>query len=91
LPANTLLLNDDLRQIEKAEIFLHGLGFLSCRVRKFDTTAKIEIHPLQIMEITYSREKIVAYFKELGFKNITLDLEGYKQGAMNIENPKKYK
>ncbi len=43
------------------------------------------------MEITYSREKIVAYFKELGFKNITLDLEGYKQGAMNIENPKKYK
>lgn len=89
LPTNTLLLNDDLRQIEKAEIFLHSLGFLSCRVRKFGPMAKIEIHLVQIMEFIFQREKIVEYFKELGFKNITLDLEGYKQGAMNVENPKK--
>lgn len=89
LPPNTRFLEEDLRQIEKAEIFLHALGFLSCRVRKFGTIAKIEIQLLQISEFILVREKIVAYFKQLGFKNITLDLEGYKQGAMNIENPEK--
>ncbi len=86
LPTNTRLLDEDLRQIERAEIYLHALGFLSCRVRKFGTTAKIEIHLVQIMEFIFQREKIVAYFKELGFKNITLDLEGYKQGSMNTKS-----
>jgi len=86
LPPNTRLLEEDLRQIEKAEIFLHSLGFLSCRVRKFAPTAKIEIQPEQIQDFILVREKVVIYFKQLGFKNTTLDLEGYKQGSMNIES-----
>lgn len=86
LPPNTWLLEEDLRQIEKAEIFLHTLGFLSCRVRKFGTTAKIEIQPEQFQEFILVREKVVIYFKQLDFKKVTLDLEGYRQGSMNIES-----
>lgn len=85
IPSNTLLLDKDLRQIEKAEIFLHASGFLSCRVRKLGTTAKIEVQPDQIMKLITLRETIVDYLKKLGFEHVTLDLEGYKQGSMNIE------
>ncbi|MBF0103295.1 MAG: ATP-dependent sacrificial sulfur transferase LarE [Desulfobacterales bacterium] len=75
-----------LRQIESAESVLTSLGFEGFRVRHFDKIAKIEVSPQDIervvdMEI---RKILINEFKAIGFLYITLDIEGYRQGSMNM-------
>jgi len=74
-----------LRQIEDAEDFLRSLGLVEFRVRHHDTVARIEVHPQDMEKITKepNRLKIVEKLKSLGFKYITLDLQGFRSGAMN--------
>lgn len=83
IPVNTPILNENLRKIEKAEDYLHSLGFLICRVRKLEDTAKIELPQSRISDLLLYRETIVDSLKQLGFRNIFLDLEGYNRGSMN--------
>lgn len=74
-----------LKQIEQAEEFLRGLGLLEFRVRHHDTIARIEIRPEDLSKITseLTRQKIVDKFKSLGFKYITVDLQGFRSGSLN--------
>jgi uncharacterized protein len=74
-----------LRQIEQAEEFLKKLGLVEFRVRHHDTVARIEVHPQDFKKITEepNRSKIVAELKGLGFKYITIDLQGFRSGALN--------
>ncbi|MCP4177631.1 MAG: ATP-dependent sacrificial sulfur transferase LarE [bacterium] len=84
IPYDTPILESDLRNIEKAEDFLHKLGFLSCRVRKLDDAAKIEVPIDRIDNLLIFRNEIIAICKNLDFKQVYIDLEGYRQGALNI-------
>ena len=79
IPVNTPILNEDLRKIEKAEDYLHSLGFLACRVRKLGGMAKIEVPKNRIKDSLIYRETIVDSLKEFGFQQVLLDLEGYKK------------
>jgi uncharacterized protein len=74
-----------LKQIEQAEEFLRGLGLVEFRVRHHDTIARIEVHPEDMKKILSekNREAIVAKLKTLGFKYITIDLQGFHSGSMN--------
>ncbi len=74
-----------LRQIEDAEDFLRPLGLVEFRVRHHDTVARIEVHPEDMEKITKepNRSKIIKKLKSLGFKYITIDLQGFRSGAMN--------
>ncbi len=85
IPYNTHVRNDDLRQIEEAEFFLSQMGFHEVRVRKYDDLAKIEVDPDAVHYLTEpkTRDDIAAYFKTLGFRYITIDLEGYKTGSLD--------
>jgi len=83
IPANTPILNEYLRKIEKAEDYLYNLGFLGCRVRMLENTAKIELQQDQIANSLLHRESIVNKLKEMGFRNVLLDLEGYKKPTDN--------
>ncbi len=85
IPFNTPILEIDLRKIEKAEDYLHILGFMHSRVRKIGESAKIEVPIHVIDEVMPYRNEIVDKFKYLGFKGIYLDLEGYRQGSLNEE------
>ncbi len=74
-----------LSDIERGEAALRKLGFHQMRVRHHNDIARIEIAPDELpralnLEMT---QQIVAAFKRLGFKYIALDLEGYRQGALN--------
>jgi pyridinium-3,5-biscarboxylic acid mononucleotide sulfurtransferase len=74
-----------LRQIEKAEEIIHGLGIKEIRVRYHADTARIEV-PEEYMQILMKPENrlmIVESLKALGFKFVSLDMEGYKSGSMN--------
>ena len=74
-----------LNQIEQAEDFLRSLGFVEFRVRHHGDIARIEVLPGRIEKIACEpvREKIVKKLKSLGFKFVSLDLQGFRSGALN--------
>jgi pyridinium-3,5-biscarboxylic acid mononucleotide sulfurtransferase len=76
---------DKLQMVDAAEIFLSDLGFSSIRARHEKNTIRIEVSPSQIKKIADDkiRLKIVARMKELGYKYVAIDLEGYRQGSLN--------
>ncbi len=74
-----------LNQIEQAEDFLRSLGFVEFRVRHHGDIARIEVLPGRIERIACKsvREKIVKKLKSLGFKFVSLDMQGFRSGALN--------
>jgi len=74
-----------LKQIEEAEDFLRTLGLVEFRVRHHDTVARIEVHAEDIEKITTepARSAIVEKLKSLGFKFVTVDLQGFRTGSLN--------
>ncbi len=74
-----------LKQIEQAEDFLRQLGFVEFRVRLHAQIARIEVHPEDIEKITAepNRTVIVEKLKSLGFKFVTVDLQGFRSGSLN--------
>ncbi|HCX64427.1 MAG TPA: ATP-dependent sacrificial sulfur transferase LarE [Eubacteriaceae bacterium] len=85
IPYGTELDEEELKRIEKAELFLMEKGFRSVRVRSHGELARIEL-PKNERE-SFTKEAImdetVKTFKELGYRFVTLDLEGYKMGSFN--------
>ncbi len=74
-----------LSQIDKAESLMRKLGFVEFRVRHHNELARIEISQddfEKIMSLKV-REQIVSEFKKLGFVYISLDLQGFRSGALN--------
>jgi uncharacterized protein len=75
-----------LKKIDAAETLLRDNGFKYFRVRHHDdNTVRIEVGKDEILRLLNGslREAIVNEIKKLGFKYITLDLEGYRTGSMN--------
>ena len=74
-----------LRRIEAAESFLHNLGFRECRVRHHDQLARIELLPADLDRLldTERRAQIDAYFRQLGFAYVAVDLRGFRSGSLN--------
>ena len=87
IPYHVKINEEELSRIEHAELFLHQMGFKESRVRSHDTTARIELNPMQFNHILKEpvRQKIVDEFRKLGFNYIAIDLEGYRTGSMNIK------
>ena len=74
-----------LKQIDQAENFLRTLGLVEFRLRHHDELARIEVKPEAIDKITAEplRSQIVDKLKSLGFKYITIDLQGFRSGSLN--------
>jgi uncharacterized protein len=77
---------DRVRMIDQAEQWLHQQGLRNLRVRyhKGDM-ARIEVplNDLPHLVEPELREKLVSLFRGLGFKFVTLDLEGFRSGSLN--------
>lgn len=84
-PHDTIITPEALRRAEKAETFLKSAGFEGSRVRVHGDMVRIECRKEQLPDIVNeaTREKITQAFKELGYRYITVDLEGYRSGSMN--------
>ena len=84
---------EKLAQVEKAEDFLRSLGFVEFRVRHHGDIARIEINPQEFAKIAPDtiRNQIADELKKLGFRYITLDLQGFRSGSMNEILTKKNK
>jgi uncharacterized protein len=73
-------------RIEAAELYLRGLGLRDCRVRLHEgELARIEVPAEHISRLAEAevRSGIAARLKELGFRFVTIDLEGFRSGSMN--------
>lgn len=75
---------EKLSQVEKAEEFLREKNFKQFRVRIHENLARIEILPTDFEKILPVREEIVKNLKNFGFDYVSLDLQGYRTGSMNI-------
>jgi len=73
-----------LKRIELSEDFIKGLGITQIRVRCHGSIARIEVAKDEATKIIENREKIVQALLHFGFIYITLDLEGYRTGSMDI-------
>ncbi len=76
-----------LKKIEAAEDFIKRQGISQVRVRCHDNIARIEVEKENIKIFVNKRicDKITKRLRQLGFKYITLDLEGYRTGSLNEE------
>ena len=78
-----------LTAVEKGEDALRSLGFRQFRVRHHGEIVRIEIarEELQRALDAAMAEEFTRIFKALGFKFVTLDLEGFRSGSMNALLP----
>jgi len=74
-----------LKMIEHAEDFILSSGFRTCRVRYHDEIARIEVLAEDMFKFqnVKCRKAIVEQLGKIGFKYVTMDLQGYVQGSMN--------
>jgi uncharacterized protein len=74
-----------LAVVEKGEDALRALGFRQFRVRHHGEIVRIEISRGELPRALdpAMAEQFTAIFKSLGFKFVTLDLEGFRSGSMN--------
>ncbi|MDQ6909567.1 MAG: ATP-dependent sacrificial sulfur transferase LarE [Actinomycetota bacterium] len=83
IPYGTPVTLDTLARVGRAEQALHGLGFRQVRVRHHGDTARLEIEAPELTAAVERRGEIVSAVKALGYRTVTLDLEGYRQGSLN--------
>ncbi|KPJ73314.1 hypothetical protein AMJ52_03905 [candidate division TA06 bacterium DG_78] len=83
IPYGTQIQSTILKRIASAERYVKKLRVTQVRVRDHYPIARIEILPRDMKKILGNHDKIVAYFKKLGYKFITLDIEGYQSGSLN--------
>jgi uncharacterized protein len=71
--------------VDQGEAILRELGFREFRVRHHDKLVRLEIAPSELDRVLKREvvQDLDRRFRELGFKYVTLDLQGYRSGAMN--------
>lgn len=86
IPYGTPLTSELLNKAEIAEKILATFGFRKIRARIHGDILRIEVEEDMISELASPalREKVFLELKKKGFKYITLDLQGYRTGSMNI-------
>jgi uncharacterized protein len=82
-PYGISITKEGLEKIEKSEDFIINLGVKQFRVRYHEEIARIEVLKEDFNIILKNSDKILRYFKELGFNYVTLDIEGYRSGSLN--------
>ncbi len=80
---------ETLEKIEKGEEALFAMGFRQFRVRHHGELVRIEVarEELPGMLSLPKFAQASAALKQLGYKYVTLDLEGYRSGSMNALLP----
>lgn len=87
-PYGTEITPERLKMVGEAEEFLCGLGFRQIRVRYHNGIARIEVDEAgfaSLLDAT-TRAKVAGRLKLLGFTYVTIDMEGYRTGSMNLKS-----
>ena len=84
-PFGTEINLERLNKVAACEVFMKELRFREFRVRYHGDLARIEVSPNELDRLfeKTTRNAIVQKFKQVGFKYVSLDLQGYRSGSMN--------
>ena len=85
IPYGEVVTIEKLSAVDRAEQSLRQLGFRQVRVRHHGDIARIEIAAEELpraLDPALSL-RITTELKELGFRYVTVDLEGYRTGSLN--------
>lgn len=84
LPYGDELTAEILGQIDAGERFLKSAGFDVVRLRRHGSVARVEIPEKDFARFLEQRAGIAAELKRQGFSHVTLDLEGFRSGSMDL-------
>lgn len=85
IPYGQRVTAEKLHQIGEAELYLKGLGLRNVRVRHHENIARIEVSRSDMARLIAPgvAEDIVRTLRELGYRHVTLDLQGFRSGSLN--------
>lgn len=74
-----------LSEVDRGEEILRAMGFREFRVRHHDNLVRLEIAPAEMAQVLKPDvfSDLARRFRDLGFKYVTLDMQGYRSGSMN--------
>lgn len=82
-PHGTRISETDLRRVEQAEDRVTALGLRPLRVRCHGDLARLEVALEARQRVLELADEILPALRALGFRHVSLDLEGYRSGSMN--------
>ena len=82
-PYGEEITEEKLIMVDKAEQYLLDRAFHQLRVRIHGTVARIELQKNEFARLLEIADDVTAYFKEVGFTYVALDIQGYRTGSMN--------
>ncbi len=76
---------EDLSRVGRAERAVKDLGFRQVRVRVHGEVARVEVETDDVARLASPaiRERVVEALRALGYRYVTVDLEGFRSGSMN--------
>lgn len=83
-PYGTPLNSEEMRKVEKGEDFIRKLGFYNVRLRVHKDIVRIEVDDKDMIKFLECRKIIMEFLKTLNYSYITLDIEGFRSGSMDI-------
>jgi uncharacterized protein len=85
IPYDTEITSAKLRMVEQAETALRDMGFRVCRVRHHDTLARLELGADEIARALDPavRDAVVSAVRAAGYRQVAVDLQGYRTGSLN--------
>ena len=89
IPYGTEITRENLAMVEKGEELLRTLGFRELRLRHHGDVARIEVPLAEASRLLEPevRTRLVSGLKTLGYRWVTLDLEGFRSGSLNAALP----
>ena len=83
-PYGTGLSYEELQKAAQGEAYLKGFGLYNVRLRIHGGIARIETDTEGFSVLLSRRQDVISYLKDLGYTYITLDLEGFRSGSMDV-------
>ncbi len=83
-PYGARLSYEDMKRVDKGEQFIRAMGFYNVRLRIHGDIVRIEVDTEGFEEIMRRGKEIISYLKNLGYSYVTLDMEGFRSGSMDI-------
>ena len=89
IPFGVTISVEELSKVGRAERVLKDLGFRQCRVRVHGDVVRIEVEASDVARLAEPdiRRRVVAGLQSLGYRFVTLDLEGFRSGSLNPGSP----
>lgn len=83
-PYGVPLSYSQIQKVNFGENYLRSFGLYNVRLRVHGDIARIEVDVNDQKIVLENRTEIITYLKSLGYKYITMDLEGFRSGSMDI-------